>query len=126
MPYDPKWEFPRDKIFLLEPIGKGAFGEVWLAKAQGILEFRARAICMSPIKKKRFSRMFSFISDYSNIETVNDTELSKVAVKTLKGNLMLPLLMVLYFLSVLVSTDFTALLRLGFCFWYHNLIHLNI
>ena len=87
MPYDPKWEFPRDKLFLLESIGKGAFGEVWLAKAQGILEFKAKATCMSPTKKKRFSRMFSFHSDYSNAEALKDTELSMVAVKTLKGEI---------------------------------------
>ena len=85
MPYDPKWEFPRDKLFLSESIGKGAFGEVWLAKAQGILEFKARATSMSPTKKKRFSRMFSFRSEYSNAEAFTDTEISVVAVKTLKG-----------------------------------------
>ena len=85
MPYDPKWEFPRDNLFMVEPIGKGAFGEVWLAKAQGILEFKAKASSMSPTKRKRFSRMFSFHSEYSNVDTLKNGELSKVAVKTLKG-----------------------------------------
>ena len=85
MPYDPKWEFPKDKVFMLEPIGKGAFGEVWLAKAQGILEFKAEASSMSPTKKKRFSRMFSTYSNYNNVEMMKNTELTKVAVKTLKG-----------------------------------------
>jgi len=85
MPYDPKWEFPRENLFMIEPIGKGAFGEVWFAKAKGILEFKAKASSMSATRKKRFSRMFSFRSEYSNIEVVNETELSKVAVKTLKG-----------------------------------------
>ena len=85
MPYDPKWEFPKDKLIMLEPIGKGAFGEVWLAKAQGILDFKAQVSSMSPIKKKRFSRMFSNHSGYDNADLLKNAELSKVAVKTLKG-----------------------------------------
>ena len=85
MPYDPKWEFPRDNLFMIERIGKGAFGEVWFAMAQGILEFKATASSMSATRKKRFARMFSFRSEHSNVEMMYEVELSKVAVKTLKG-----------------------------------------
>lgn len=85
MPYDPKWEFPRENLTLLEPIGKGAFGEVWLGKAKGILEFKAEATSMSPTKKKRFSRMFSHSSNYSNVTTSENADNTNVAVKTLKG-----------------------------------------
>ena len=85
LPYNPKWEFPRDRLILLETIGAGAFGEVWLAKAQGILEFKAEATSMSPTKQKRFSRIFSSFSNYNNIDMMKNTGLTKVAVKTVKG-----------------------------------------
>ena len=72
---------------MLQPIGHGAFGEVWLAKAQGILEFKAEASSMSPTKRKRFSRLFSNNSTYDNVEMLKNLSLAKVAVKTLKGQI---------------------------------------
>ncbi len=85
LPYYPRWEFPRDKLQLVEPIGRGAFGEVWLAKAQGILEFKATTGNASPVKIKRLSRVFSFTSNYHNFDTLNNAGQTTVAVKTLKG-----------------------------------------
>jgi len=36
LPYDTAFEFPRDKLTFIKSLGKGAFGEVWLAEAEGI------------------------------------------------------------------------------------------
>lgn len=30
------WEFPREKLYLREKLGEGAFGEVWKVAAEGI------------------------------------------------------------------------------------------
>ncbi|KAJ8673408.1 hypothetical protein QAD02_004670 [Eretmocerus hayati] len=37
LPYDKKWEFPRDRLILGETLGSGAFGVVVKAKAMGIV-----------------------------------------------------------------------------------------
>ena len=31
------WEYPREKLYIRQKIGEGSFGEVWQAKAEGIL-----------------------------------------------------------------------------------------
>lgn len=36
LPYDPEWEFPRQRLEFDRVIGSGAFGEVWIANARGI------------------------------------------------------------------------------------------
>ncbi|XP_012148216.1 PDGF- and VEGF-receptor related isoform X2 [Megachile rotundata] len=38
LPYDKKWEFPRDRLKLGKKLGSGAFGVVMKAEAQGICE----------------------------------------------------------------------------------------
>ncbi|KAJ8342037.1 hypothetical protein SKAU_G00319650 [Synaphobranchus kaupii] len=38
LPYDPKWEFPRDKLRFGKTLGSGAFGKVLEATAYGILK----------------------------------------------------------------------------------------
>ncbi|XP_061101687.1 mast/stem cell growth factor receptor kita-like isoform X1 [Conger conger] len=38
LPYDPKWEFPRDKLRFGKTLGSGAFGEVVEATAYGLLK----------------------------------------------------------------------------------------
>ena len=35
LPYGSEWEFPRERLRLLEKIGSGAFGEVHMAEARG-------------------------------------------------------------------------------------------
>ncbi len=40
-PLDPSWEFPRDRLTLIETIGKGNFGCVFKAKASGVLGKKA-------------------------------------------------------------------------------------
>ena len=30
------WEFPRNRLAFIKTLGSGAFGQVWLAEAQGI------------------------------------------------------------------------------------------
>lgn len=36
LPYDPAWEYPRERLTFLKTLGSGAFGQVWLAEAEGI------------------------------------------------------------------------------------------
>lgn len=38
LPYDKKWEFPREKLKFGKQLGSGAFGVVMKAEAQGICE----------------------------------------------------------------------------------------
>ena len=35
---DVPWEFPRERLYIRQKLGEGSFGEVWRAKADGILQ----------------------------------------------------------------------------------------
>ena len=70
---------------MVKTIGRGAFGEVWLANAQGIVEFKTENSNLSPVKVKKMSRIFSFSSNYQNFEQLKLARCTNVAVKTLKG-----------------------------------------
>lgn len=49
LPYDTAWEFPREKLTFLKTLGSGAFGQVWLAEAEGIHGNRfVRFVIFSP------------------------------------------------------------------------------
>ena len=85
LPYDMKWEFPRDNINLIEPIGRGAFGEVWLAKAKGILEFKSANANLSSFRQKRLRNVFKFTSYYDTVDRYENADETVVAVKTLIG-----------------------------------------
>ena len=80
-----KWEFPRDNVNLIQPIGRGAFGEVWLAKAKGILEFKSATANLSTFRQKRLRKIFKFTSYYHTVDTYENADETVVAVKTLKG-----------------------------------------
>nr|CAD7568583.1 unnamed protein product [Timema californicum] len=52
LPYDKKWEFPRDKLKLGKQLGAGAFGVVMKAEAWGIVEGETvRAVAVKMVKK---------------------------------------------------------------------------
>ena len=36
LPYDMAWEFPRERLTFIKTLGSGAFGQVWLAEAEGL------------------------------------------------------------------------------------------
>lgn len=40
--YDVKFEFSRKKVNLIRTIGEGAFGQVWMATAEGMESFKPR------------------------------------------------------------------------------------
>lgn len=44
LPYDRSREFPKDKLELITPLGKGAFGEVWKGIARGILQHEEETV----------------------------------------------------------------------------------
>ncbi|CAG2053935.1 unnamed protein product [Timema podura] len=52
LPYDKKWEFPRDKLKLGKQLGAGAFGVVMKAEAWGIVEGETvRTVAVKMVKK---------------------------------------------------------------------------
>ncbi len=94
LPYDPDWEFPRERLSFLKMIGSGAFGEVWLAEAQGILILDPRDKTSNASKRRskiRRSHRYTHMNgkDRNKSAARNDVSVEKtmVAVKTLKGKL---------------------------------------
>ncbi|XP_057299762.1 uncharacterized protein LOC130630320 [Hydractinia symbiolongicarpus] len=70
--YDMKFEFSRKKLILVRVLGEGAFGQVWMATAEGIEHFKPR-------NTRRTRSIFKKLIPKTNKKTV-------VAVKALKGN----------------------------------------
>ena len=97
MPYDTDWEFPRDRLNFLKMIGSGAFGEVWLAEAEGILTLEPRDKTSNAAKRRskiRRSQRYTHLSGREKKKKAlpeSAREKTLVAVKTLKGVFIQPL-----------------------------------
>lgn len=78
LPYDALWEFPRERIHKVKPLGSGAFGQVFLAQATGIIAFDPRGSTKRKPRRRR-SRFGSTSRPY-----YNDKKVTAVAVKCLK------------------------------------------
>ena len=90
LPYDSDWEFPREKLNFIRLIGSGAFGEVWLAKAEGILDMdpRNKTKDASESRLKKKSQLKSGRKagrSPKDCETLGGGDRTLVAVKILKG-----------------------------------------
>ena len=85
------WEFPRKKFKIIRLIGSGAFGEVWLAEAEGILKLNQRdEESEASERRQKVKRRLKLRAKERGVrlEYVNFSyeERTLVAVKTLKGN----------------------------------------
>lgn len=80
LPYDAQWEFPRERLEIVRPLGSGAFGQVFLAHAVGIVAFDPRGSTKRKSGRRR-SRFGSTSRPY-----VNDKRVTEVAVKSLKDS----------------------------------------
>ncbi|KAJ7388513.1 hypothetical protein OS493_037133 [Desmophyllum pertusum] len=80
LPYDAQWEFPRERLSIVKPIGSGAFGQVFLAHATGIVAFDPRGSTNRKSGRRR-SRFGSTSRPY-----YNDKRVTAVAVKSLKDS----------------------------------------
>lgn len=69
--YDLKFEFPRKKLHLVRTVGEGAFGQVWMATAEGMNVFKPRETRKSRNILRHFKR--------------SGLKKSVVAIKCLKG-----------------------------------------
>ena len=91
LPYERGWEFPREKFSMIRSIGSGAFGEVWLAEAEGILapdeKNQTSEVTERRDKIKRRLKLRAKMKG-AKLEYVNFPYKKRtlVAVKTLKGN----------------------------------------
>ena len=91
LPYDPDWEFPREKLTFVKMAGRGAICEVWLAEAEGILTFEHRDKTSSASKrslKGRRSCRYTHMQGKDRRKSQQSETLNKktlVVVKALKG-----------------------------------------
>jgi len=87
LPYDPIWEFPEDRLTLVEVLGAGAFGQVIKAEAIGIADFSPRDKSVEKVGRRRSRMRWRSSSNklYRDTTGVPYTK-TTVAVKTLKGN----------------------------------------
>jgi len=90
LPYDPVWEYPRDRLSFIKTLGSGAFGQVWLAEAEGIHSFSPRDTSQAAVRRRKSflkaRRYQSLTIRYKKQQQQEDVSLEKtmVAVKTLK------------------------------------------
>ncbi|XP_017787251.1 PREDICTED: vascular endothelial growth factor receptor 1 isoform X2 [Nicrophorus vespilloides] len=59
LPYDRKWEFPREKIKLGKQLGSGAFGVVMKAEAEGIVENEDKSTVAVKMVKRNTDFMYT-------------------------------------------------------------------
>ena len=93
LPYDPDWEFPRNGLNFIRILGSGAFGQVWMAEAEGILALDSRNKTSEATRRrkkiKRNLRHYKFRQRNRESQLdIRDLDFIKkplVAVKTLKG-----------------------------------------
>lgn len=89
LPYDPEWEFPRERLELIRNLGSGAFGQVWLAHAKGILALSPRDKDTMAIRRRTRLRLNKKVPK-TLLNCFLDDDLCEqsvfVAVKTLKAN----------------------------------------
>ena len=48
---EPDWEFPRERLYIRERIGEGLFGEVWRARADGIMGRKGHTVVAVKVLK---------------------------------------------------------------------------
>ena len=48
---EPQWEFERDRLYIRERIGEGLFGEVWRARADGIMGRKGHTVVAVKVLK---------------------------------------------------------------------------
>ena len=91
LPYDPDFEFPRKRVRLVNMIGSGAFGEVWLSQAYQISRLQARdkseAACSA--RKKLFATKNISKKIEKDLEFGNKAEV--VAIKKITGTFFIAL-----------------------------------
>ena len=95
LPFDSNWEFRREKLNFIGLLGSGAFGQVWLAEAEGLFDKDAlkkegeaskrRRAAKRNLDKKNFVRGQQAIQSHKT--DLISTEKPLVAVKILKGKL---------------------------------------
>jgi len=87
LPYDPEWEFPRERITVMRQIGSGAFGIVSLATARGIYALSPRDRDTAAIRRRAQLRLHKRVPK-SLLSCFLDDDLCEqnifVAVKSLK------------------------------------------
>ena len=88
LPYDPEWEFPRERITIMRQIGSGAFGIVSLATARGVYALSPRDKDAAAIRRRAQLRLHkripkSLLSCFFNDDLCEQNIF--VAVKSLKG-----------------------------------------
>lgn len=72
LPYDEKYEFPREKLRLSDELGSGESGVVVKAQAQGILpDEEETTVAVKIVKKKTDNEVFSIFDFFFQIQHDN-------------------------------------------------------
>ena len=85
LPYDPAFEFPRERLRMIKVLGSGAFGEVWLAQAYEILGLDPRNKTSEAEQQRGKLRKAKKVEQKMDKEVREGRSLHLVAVKRILG-----------------------------------------
>ena len=85
LPYDPDFEFPRERLRMVKVLGSGQFGEVWLAQAFQIKMLDPRNKSPEANKQRDKIKKTKQVDRQMDKEVKEGRNLDLVAVKKILG-----------------------------------------
>ena len=85
LPYDPDFEYPRERLRMVKVLGSGQFGEVWLAQAFQIENLDPRNKSPEANKQREKIKKTTNVGRLMDKEILEGRSLQLVAVKKIKS-----------------------------------------